>query len=117
MAIERTKFHQVGGFDEENLPVAYNDVDLCLKLMLAGYRNLWTPYAELYHYESVTRGLDNTEEKLNRLRMEARYMLNKWGSFILNDPAYHPNLKSHPFFSLAEPPRAPRPWRSQDSNN
>jgi len=117
MAIERTKFHQVGGFDEENLPVAYNDVDLCLKLMLAGYRNLWTPYAELYHYESVTRGLDNTEEKLNRLRMEARFMLNKWGSFILNDPAYHPNLKSYPFFSLAEPPRAPKPWLSQDSIN
>ncbi|MDF1519331.1 MAG: glycosyltransferase family 2 protein, partial [Brevefilum sp.] len=117
MAIERTKFHQVGGFDEENLPVAYNDVDLCLKLKLAGYRNLWTPYAELYHYESVTRGLDNTEEKLNRLKMEARYMIDKWGSYILNDPAYHLNLKSHPFFSLAEPPRAPKPWLSQDSNN
>jgi len=117
MAIERIKLQQVGGFDEENLPVAYNDVDLCLKLMLAGYRNLWTPYAELYHYESVTRGLDNTEEKLNRLRMEARYMLNKWGSFIMNDPAYHPNLKSYPFFSLAEPPRATKPWLAHNSNN
>ena len=112
IAVEKSKFQKVGGFDEEKFPIAYNDVDLCLKLRKAGYENLWTPYAELYHLESVSRGLDNTEEKQNRLKRETDFLIQKWGSIIANDPAYNPNLKSHPFFSLADPPRSIKPWKS-----
>ena len=112
MAVEKSKFLQVNGFDEENLPIAYNDVDLCLKFKQAGYENLWTPFAELYHHESVSRGLDDTKEKQTLLNKEADFMIRKWGLIIANDPAYNPNLKSHPFFSLAEPPRSIKPWKS-----
>jgi len=115
MAVQKSKFQQVSGFDEENLPIAYNDVDLCLRFKQAGYENLWTPYAELYHHESVTRGLDDTKEKQNRLQKETDFIIRKWGSIIANDPAYNPNLESHPFFSLAEPPRSIKPWKSKNT--
>ena len=116
MAVKKSKFQQVGGFDEENLAIAYNDVDLCLKLKQAGYENLWTPYAELYHHESVSRGLDDTKEKQNRLKRETDFMNRKWGSIITHDPAYNPNLKSNPFFSLAKPPRFVKPWKSHNTS-
>ncbi len=112
LAIEKKKFVEIGGFDEKHLPIAYNDIDLCLKLMKAGYRNLWTPHAELYHQESATRDDDTSPTNKIRLDDEARFMREKWRDFLTNDPAYNPNLSiNYPMFSLAYPPRVIRPWK------
>lgn len=70
-------FNKVGGFDE-NLPIAYNDVDFCLKVRDRGYKIKWTPNSLLYHYESKTRGLDDGTEKRARLKRESEYMRSKW---------------------------------------
>jgi len=76
-------------------------VDFCIRVREAGYRNLWTPYAEAYHHESKTRGEDNTPEKRERARREARYMRKRWGKALDQDPAYNPNLTLvHEDFSL-----------------
>ncbi|WP_157982692.1 glycosyltransferase family 2 protein [Idiomarina ramblicola] len=85
-------FDEAGGFNENELKVAFNDVDLCLKVLAAGYRNLWTPYAELYHYESKTRGKEDSPEKKARERGEITYMKKQWAALIKHDPAYNPNL-------------------------
>ncbi|WP_445360342.1 glycosyltransferase [Microbulbifer sp. EKSA005] len=101
LLLRKSLFEQVGGLDEENLPVAFNDVDLCLKVMEKGYRNLWTPYAELYHHESVSRGADDTFSKKRRMAGETSFMRKRWGSLLDRDPAYNPNLTlSHEDFSL-----------------
>jgi GT2 family glycosyltransferase len=92
LAIRKEVYEEVGGLDEVNLTVAYNDVDLCLKVQEAGYRNLWTPYAELYHYESKSRGKDNTPAKKKRYLDEVAYMHEKWSVTLKNDPYYHPTL-------------------------
>jgi glycosyltransferase involved in cell wall biosynthesis len=92
LLVRRDIYLEVGGLDEKNLTVAFNDVDFCLKVRSAGYRNLWTPHAELYHYESVSRGAEDTPEKINRFTAEVEFMQNKWGSQLLSDPYYNPNL-------------------------
>jgi GT2 family glycosyltransferase len=86
LLIEKKKFFEVGCFDETNLPVAFQDVDLCLKLLEHGYRNVYTPYARLYHHESVTKS-----EKLPNTREDA-FMKRKWAKYIIDDPYYNPNL-------------------------
>ncbi|WP_444924273.1 glycosyltransferase family 2 protein [Microbulbifer sp. DLAB2-AF] len=102
LLVKKTIFEEVGGLNEKSLPVAYNDVDLCLKVREAGYRNLWTPYAELYHHESVSRGADNTLVKRRRAQKETEYMRSYWGNQLDSDPAYNPNLTLvHEDFSLA----------------
>lgn len=99
-------FREVGGLDE-TLEVAFNDVDLCLRTRERGYRNLWTPFAELYHHESATRGYEDTPEKIRRFKREEKLMKERWGESLLQDPYYNPNLSltSTPF-SLALPPRS-----------
>ena len=92
LAIRRNVFAEVGGFDAQALKIAYNDVDLCLKLRRAGYRNLWTPFARLIHHESKSRGAEDTPEKLARLREEARVMQSRWGEALKADPYYSPNF-------------------------
>lgn len=92
LLLRREVFEQVGGLNEVDLAVAYNDVDLCLKVQAAGYRNLWTPYAELYHHESISRGADDTPAKRARGLKEARYMRSHWAEILDHDPAYNPNL-------------------------
>jgi len=92
MVIRRDRFLEVGGFNERDLPIAFNDVDLCCKLISAGYRNLWTPHAEFYHHESATRGVEDTPEKKARFQAEIDYMMNTWGTLLMADPAYNPNL-------------------------
>jgi len=87
----REVFDSIGGFDEE-LVVAYNDVDLCLKMLDKGYRNIYLPHAILYHYESKSRGYEDTPEKQARLHQEAKYLLSKWQKIIDNDPCYSPHL-------------------------
>jgi GT2 family glycosyltransferase len=87
------KFNEVGGLDETNLKVAYNDIDLCLKLIDKGYLNVFTPHCRATHHESLSRGYEDTPEKLARLKKEQGYFLNKWQSFLeKGDPFYNPNL-------------------------
>jgi O-antigen biosynthesis protein len=111
LTVKRRVFEEVGGLDDKNLPIAFNDIDFCLRVRESGYRNLWTPYAELYHYESASRGYENTPEKLERFENEKRYMKQRWGNLLVNDPAYNPNLAlGRPPFMLAFPPRITKPW-------
>jgi glycosyltransferase involved in cell wall biosynthesis/Flp pilus assembly protein TadD len=92
LIVRKTVFNEVGGLDEANLKIAFNDVDFCLKVQKAGYRNLWTPYAELYHHESLSRGHEDTPEKQQRFRAEIGFMQAKWGRALARDPYYNPNL-------------------------
>jgi GT2 family glycosyltransferase len=104
LVLRKSVFDEVGGLDEQGLPVAFNDVDLCLKVMTAGYRNLWTPYAELYHHESVSRGSDESPEKRARFIGECDVMRARWAKLLANDPYYNPNLTRHrEDFSLRVP--------------
>ncbi|WP_374353140.1 glycosyltransferase [Chitinimonas sp.] len=104
--VRREVFWQVGGFNEVDLAVAFNDTDLCLRVGEAGYRNLWTPYAELYHHESATRGLEDSPAKLARFAGEMAHMQRRYGDFLLHDPAYNPNLAlERQDYTLAYPPR------------
>lgn len=106
LVIRKAIYQEAGGLDEDNLKVAFNDVDFCLKVRELGYRNVWTPYAELYHHESATRGYEETPEKQLRFAQEAIYMKERWGDLLLNDPAYSPNLTlDREDFSYAWPPR------------
>ena len=105
LVLRREVYQQVGGM-EEQLGVAFNDVDLCLKVRAAGYRNVWTPYAEMVHHESATRGDDNAPEKLARFSAEIAFVQQRWGAQLQSDPAYSPNLTAyHEDFSYAWPPR------------
>lgn len=90
LMISREKYNEVGGL-EENLMVAYNDVDFNLKLLKKGYYNVFVPMAELYHYESKSRGRDTTSEKYKRFVFESKYMYDKWNKEIANDKFYNPN--------------------------
>jgi len=92
LVMRKEVFEQVSGFDEVNLKVAYNDVDLCLKVLEQGYRNLWTPYAELIHHESKSRGKKRSWWQRRKLRKEELFLKQKWGDLLMNDPAYNPNL-------------------------
>jgi len=92
MAISRSKFSEVGGFDETNLPVAYNDVDLCLKLYMSGYSNLWLSGVKLYHHESISRGADTTLEKRKRAEGELKYMWKTWSALYEHDPFHNSNI-------------------------
>jgi len=93
LMVAAAKFKQAGGFDEENLAVAYNDIDLCLSLLNQGYLNVFTPHCKATHYESISRGYEDTQEKLNRLKKEQDYFLKKWADFLAQgDPFYNPNL-------------------------
>jgi GT2 family glycosyltransferase len=113
LAIRREVFHAVGGLNETDLKVAFNDVDLCLRLRQAGYRVLWTPFAELYHFESLSRGSDLAPEKVERFRAECQYMIDTWKPQLMNDPFYNPNFDNRDGeYKLAFPPRRKKPWLS-----
>ena len=106
LVIQKSRFDAVGGFDAEHLAVAYNDVDLCLRLREVGHTNLWTPYAELIHHESISRGRDISGKNLERFLRERAWMLQRWGDGLRFDPAYNLNLNGEQGdFALAEPPR------------
>nr|WP_253189619.1 glycosyltransferase [Paraburkholderia fungorum] len=105
LLIRQSIYKQVGGLDEQ-LHVAYNDIDFCLRVRQAGYRNVWTPYAELYHHESATRGAEDTPEKIERFNRESELVRQRWGELIMNDPYYSPNLTlTADDFSFAWPSR------------
>jgi glycosyltransferase involved in cell wall biosynthesis len=108
LLVRRDVYMAVGGLDEK-LQVAFNDVDFCLRVRNAGFRNLWTPFAELYHHESASRGSEDTPEKKARFEREVRFMTERWGDALQSDPAYNPNLTlSGDPFELAFPPRVGR---------
>jgi len=101
LVIRKELFEEAGGLDEENLKVAFNDVDFCIKVQKLGYRNLWTPYAELYHHESKSRGAEDTPQKVARFNQEVIYMKETWQDSLLNDQYYNENLTlKHEDFSL-----------------
>jgi hypothetical protein len=105
MLVHRHLFDQVGGFDEEHLAVAFNDIDLCLKLRAAGHLIVYTPYAELLHHESVSRGYEDSPEKKARFNREYKVMQERWGALLLRDPYYNPNFKlENVGYDLGVPP-------------
>jgi len=102
LCVRREIYEAVDGLDE-NLAVAFNDIDFCLKVRDLGYNNIYTPYAKLIHHESISRGHDDTSKKHALFLKEFDYMKNKWGDKLKNDPAYNPNL-THEFENFG--------WRS-----
>jgi O-antigen biosynthesis protein len=112
-AIRRAVFFEVGGFDEINLPVGFNDIDLCLRLGDYGYRVIWTPFAELFHFESATRGKEDVNPATHeRFLREWKYLKKTWGSLLESaDPFHNPNLLFHPdYFEVPSSPRRKKPW-------
>lgn len=103
MMMKRQDFEELGGFDE-SLEVTFNDVDLCLRVREMGKWVVYTPYAQFYHYESKSRGNEDTTEKVERFHGEIRRFLDKWSSFLeKGDPFYSPNLtRMRPDFSLRD---------------
>ena len=93
MMVARAKYIEVGGLDER-LAVSYNDVDFCFRLRVAGYRNVYLPYVRLYHFESKSRGIDDTPSKVRRANEEVALMRARWPDFAVSDPYYNPNLTS-----------------------
>ncbi|MET0258472.1 MAG: glycosyltransferase family 2 protein [Methylobacterium sp.] len=92
LAMRRSVFSEVGGFDAVRLKVAFNDVDLCLRVRQAGYRIVWTPHARLIHHESKSRGKEDSPEKRARFERESGVMRERWEPLLRADPYYNPNL-------------------------
>jgi GT2 family glycosyltransferase len=90
LLVRKTIYEEVGGLDEQNLKIAFNDVDFCLKVREAGYLVVWTPYAELYHFESLSRGFEDNPNKVLRFHSEIECMKGRWT--LTGDPFYSPNL-------------------------
>ncbi|MBD3839950.1 MAG: glycosyltransferase, partial [Epsilonproteobacteria bacterium] len=86
-------FKELQGLNEENLKIAFNDVDFCLRVQEKGYRNIFTPYCEAYHHESISRGVEDSAEKVARFNSEIEYMQERHKEILKNgDPYYNPNL-------------------------
>lgn len=105
LVVRKSVFDQVDGLDE-SLAIAFNDVDFCLRIREAGYRNVWTPYAEMYHHESASRGTEDTPAKKARFEQECALIRTRWAEITAYDPTYSPNLAlgTH-HFEMAFPPR------------
>jgi GT2 family glycosyltransferase len=114
MVIRRDRFLQVGGLDKRDLPIGFNDVDLCFRLLKAGYRNLWTPYAELYHWESASRGTEQRGADRVRFLREESVLGQRWRALTERDPYYNPNLSLDSLVPRpAWPPRVVWPWMGE----
>jgi GT2 family glycosyltransferase len=111
--LRRKDYLDLGGMDAQAFPVAFNDVDLCLRLRAAGKAVVWTPFAKLLHAESASRGHEDTPQKKARAQREVNELRRRWGPILLRDPAYHPSLNLDPYSSafggLAFPPRPRNP--------
>lgn len=94
LLVKKSIYEQVNGLDENNLTVAFNDIDFCLKVRSLGYRNIYTPYAQLYHHESMSRGQEDSPEKQTRFSKEVEFMKEKWENSLITDPFYNPNLSN-----------------------
>jgi glycosyltransferase involved in cell wall biosynthesis len=109
-------YREVGGLDEENLQVAFNDIDFCLRIREAGFRVVYNPHAQLFHHESASRGYETTPDKFARFEREVSWMKDRWGDVLANDPYYNPNLTIQTEdFGFASPPRATRFWRNSEN--
>lgn len=114
LVMRKEIYDEVGGLDEVNFQVAFNDVDFCLRIREKGYRIVYNPYAELYHHESASRGYETTSpEKFARFEGEVERMKKRWGHLLKNDPYYNPNLTLlTEDFAFSYPPRRDRFWRA-----
>jgi GT2 family glycosyltransferase len=92
LLVKKVDFEAVGGLNELDLKIAFNDVDFCLRILALGRRNLYCAEAVLYHHESVSRGLEDTIDKRQRFEREVSYLQKNWQAYIDHDPAYNPNL-------------------------
>ena len=91
--IKKTIYKEVNGLNEKDLKIAFNDVDFCLRVQEKGYYNIFTPYCEAYHHESISRGLEDSPEKIKRFNSEVAYMKDRHQKILLEgDPFYNPNL-------------------------
>ena len=105
LMIKKSIYQEVGGLDEK-LQVTFNDIDFCLRVRAAGYRNVWTPYAEMIHHESATRGYDVAPHQKARAEQESLLMKQRWGDLLRRDPAYSLNLSIETEdMRMAWPPR------------
>ncbi|WIM39764.1 glycosyltransferase family 2 protein [Paenibacillus sp. PK4536] len=103
LMIRKEVCEEIGGFND-SLQVAFNDIDFCLEVRKKGYWNIWLPQVQLIHYESKSRGYEDTPEKQARFTNEVMYMKNKWPEELLEDPFYNPNLtKDREDYSLGNP--------------
>jgi glycosyltransferase involved in cell wall biosynthesis len=106
LAVRKAVFEELEGFDEVNLGVTFNDADFCLRLTERSYRVVWTPYANLIHHESASRGHQRTREEQAEFERAVDYMQTTWGVELMHDPFYNPNLSLNPpGFEIAFPPR------------
>jgi GT2 family glycosyltransferase len=111
LAVRREVFAAAGGFDAEHLPVAFNDIDLCLKIGALGLQVIWTPQADLIHRESASRGSDLEARHAERFAREVAWMRTRWGAVLDADPFYGLNMDlSGGDWRPADPPRRMRPW-------
>jgi glycosyltransferase involved in cell wall biosynthesis len=111
LLVKKRIFLNVNGFEENHLKVAFNDVDLCLRLKAEGKRTIWTPFACLIHHESASRGEETTLEKQERFASEIAFMKSRWGIKLQQDPYYSPNLTlANEQFDIAFPPRLENKW-------
>jgi len=112
LVVRRELYENAGGL-EEQLEVAFNDVDFCLRVREKGYRNLWTPFAKLIHHESQSRKHDDTPEKQELLNKEKDFMLKRWGNNLNKDPYYNPNLTlQSEDFRISSHPKLNQPWKN-----
>jgi GT2 family glycosyltransferase len=102
LVVKRSIYEKVDGLDEA-FEVAYNDVDFCLRVQALGLQNIYTPFAELIHHESKTRGEDTSPEKTKRFDKEKQLLVDRWGELLKNDPFYNTNLtRAREDFSIGE---------------
>ncbi len=92
LMVKKEVYLKVNGLNEKDLTVAFNDIDLCLKIGKEGYSIVYTPYSELFHFESKSRGYEDTPEKIKRFEKEVDYMRRNWAHILDNDPFYNINL-------------------------
>jgi GT2 family glycosyltransferase len=106
MLVRRKVWEDLGGLDAEQLAIAFNDIDFCLRALEAGWAVIWTPFAELIHHESISRGRDDLGPRADEFRREVACMESRWMHLLRNDPAYNPNLSLlSEHAELAWPPR------------
>lgn len=111
LLIRRAVYEEVGGLDADHLAVAFNDVDLCLRVAETGRHVVWTPHACLIHHESKSRGSDDTPHKRERFEREIAYMHERWGAQLWSDPYYHPGFSMKlADYSLSAEPAPHWPW-------
>lgn len=117
LLIPAALYRDIGGLDTR-LAVAFNDVDLCLRVREQGWRIIWTPHARLYHLESASRGSDMSDQSRTRFEKEVALMKSRWGTILDDDPFHNPNLSNDSSVPvLASPPRIRAPWAPPQEGN